>query len=104
MDYIAHLYGLLGDVATAGKLLARFEELYGSSERAAGRTLGYAYLGVRDRERALGDWTQTVDGYLQDGWPVSPGRISRFRDNWLNDPILDEPEFLELRRRLGYEG
>jgi TolB-like protein len=104
VDYIAHLYGLLGDVATAEKLLARFQELYGSNERAAGRTLGFAYLGVRDKIRALDDWTQTVDGYLEKGWPVSPGRISRFRDNWLNDPILEEPEFLELRRRLGYEG
>jgi hypothetical protein len=26
------------------------------------------------------------------------------RDNWLDDPMLEEPEFVELRRRLGYEG
>ncbi len=104
VDYIAHLYGLLGDVAAAEKLLARFEEVYSSNDRAAGRTLGFAFLGTRDKERALRDWTRTVNGYLEDDWPINPGRISRFRDNWLNDPMLEEPEFLELRRRLGYQG
>lgn len=46
------------------------------------------------------EWTVTVIGYLDEDRPVSPGRIGRFRDNWLNDPLLEEPEFLELRRRL----
>jgi len=41
---------------------------------------------------------------LEQDRPLSPGRIIRFRDNWLNDPILEESEFLELRRRLGFKG
>ena len=102
VDYIAYLYGLLGDTDQATKLLTRFGEIFGDAERQAGRTLGWGVLGTRDKERALREWTMTVDGYLEDNWPVSPGRIYRFRDNWLNDPMLEESEFLELRSRLGF--
>jgi hypothetical protein len=48
-------------------------------------------------------WQATIDGYVNDDKPVNLGRITRFRDNWLNDPMLEEPEFLELRRRVRYE-
>jgi hypothetical protein len=64
----------------------------------------WAVLGTRDKERSLQAWTKTIDGYLEQNLPVSPRRIHRFRDNWLDDPMLEEPEFVELRRRLGYEG
>ncbi len=74
------------------------------NDRRTGRTLSWAILGTRDKERALEEWQSVIDGYINDGMPVSPGRIHRFRDNWLNDPMLEEPEFLELRRRLGFEG
>lgn len=102
VDYVAYLYGLLGNTELAEDLMARFEEVYGEEERQAGRTLGWGVLGTRDKKRALREWTITVDGYLLEDWPVSPGRITRFRDNWLNDPMLEEPEFLELRGRLGF--
>ena len=103
-DYIAYLYGLLGDTDKAISLLARFGDVFGEADREAGRTLGWGVLGTRDKERALREWTMTIDGYLEDNWPVGRGRIYRFRDNFLNDPILEEPEFLELRRRLGFKG
>jgi protein kinase/serine/threonine-protein kinase len=104
VDYIAYIYGLLGDTDRVENLLTRFEDIYGEDEREAGRTLGWGILGTRDKERSLREWTITIDGYIEDDWPISRGRISRFRDNWLNDPMLEEPEFLELRRRLGFSG
>ena len=104
VDYVAYLYGLLGDANKATELMARFDEVYGDSESQAGRTLGWGILGTRDKEKALRNWTNTINAYIDDDQPVSPGRISRFRDNWLNDPMLEEPEFLELRRRLGFKG
>jgi TolB-like protein/Flp pilus assembly protein TadD len=104
VDYIAYVYGLLGETGKAEKLVARFESIFTDADFEAGRTLGWGYLGTRDKARALADWSRTVERYIDEGEPVSPGRISRFRDNWLDDPMLEEPEFLELRRRLGYEG
>ncbi|MDH3432128.1 MAG: tetratricopeptide repeat protein, partial [Gammaproteobacteria bacterium] len=104
VDYLAYLSGLLGEPAKATELVARFEEIYGENERQAGRTLGWGILGTRDKDRALRNWTDTVNAYIEEDQPVSPGRISRFRDNWLNDPMLEEPKFLELRRRLGFQG
>jgi TolB-like protein/Flp pilus assembly protein TadD len=104
VGYLAYLYGLLGDPDQAAKLLARFEELNTNRRRDQQLPLGWAILGTGDKERALRDWTITINGYIDENWRVAPGRISRFRDNWLNDPILEEPEFLELRRRLGFEG
>jgi TolB-like protein/Flp pilus assembly protein TadD len=104
VDYVAYLYGLLGRAEKSKELVTRFDEMFGERERQAGRTLGWGILGTRDKERAVKEWTNTVNAYIDDGQPVSPGRISRFRDNWLNDPMLEEPEFLELRRRLGFRG
>jgi len=104
VDYVAYLYGLLGQSDQAEKMLGRLEDMYGEAERQVGRNFGWAVLGTRDKERALREWAITIDGYVEDDQPVSPGRISRFRDNFLNDPMLEEPEFLELRRRLGFKG
>ena len=104
VGYLAHLYGLLGEPDHAAKLLARLEEINSDRQRENRLDLGWAVLGTGDKERALREWTITVTGYLEENRPVSPGRISRFKDNWLNDPILEQPEFLELRKRLGFSG
>jgi TolB-like protein/Tfp pilus assembly protein PilF len=104
VGYLAYLYGLLGDPDQAAKLLAQFEKLNSARQRDVQLPLGWAILGTGDTERALRDWTITVNGYLDENRRVGPGRISRFRDNWLNDPVLEQPEFLDLRRRLGFSG
>jgi TolB-like protein/Tfp pilus assembly protein PilF len=104
VGYLGYLYGLLGEPDKAANLLARLEELNTDRQRDNQLPLGWAVLGTGDKERALRQWTITVNGYLEENRRVSPGRISRFRDNWLNDPMLEQPEFLELRRRLGFEG
>ncbi len=103
-DYIAYLYGLLGELDQVNTLLEKHGAPMDDPQSEAWETLGWAALGTRDTVKALDVWTATIDGYINDGKPVSLGRITRFRDNWLNDPMLEEPEFLELRRRLGYEG
>ena len=104
VGYIAYLYGLLGNQDQAAKLLVRLEAANTDRQRHNQLRLGWAVLGTGEHERALRDWTITIDGYLEDKLRVAPGRISRFRDNWLNDPMLEQPEFLELRRRLGFNG
>lgn len=102
VGYLTYLYGLLDEPQQAAELLAQYEESLGDPEGEKWRPLGWALLGTGDREHALRDWTRTVDGYLEENQPVSRGRISRFRDNWLNDPMLEQAEFLQLRRRLGF--
>jgi TolB-like protein/Tfp pilus assembly protein PilF len=104
VDRVAYLYGLLGDIEMAESLLARLEAVMVETDGRAPQFLGWSVLGTRDRERSLQEWTRMIDGYLNDDQPVSLGRITRFRDNLLNDPMLEEPEFLELRRRLGFKG
>jgi len=104
VDYLAYLYGLIGEPEQAVDLLAKQGASTEDPQSDVWETLGWAVLGTRDRDNALRVWTATIDGYLNDDQPVSLGRITRFRDNWLNDPILEEPEFLELRRQVGFEG
>ncbi|MDH3692257.1 MAG: tetratricopeptide repeat protein, partial [Gammaproteobacteria bacterium] len=104
VDYIPYLYGLIGDLDTAANQLKRVEELLSARGLLGTGRLAWGVLGVRDKERALAEWTTVINGYLNGGRPFSPSRVSRFRDNWLNDPMLEEPEFLELRRRLGFKG
>jgi TolB-like protein/Tfp pilus assembly protein PilF len=102
VDYIAYVYGLLGDIEVANDMVTSVTETAQQSQ--GDENIGWGLLGTRDKDRALEYWAIVVDKYINEGRPVSSGRISRFRDNWLNDPILEEPEFLQLRRRLGYEG
>ena len=105
IGYMAYVYGLLGYADKATVLLGRFEKLINEPQsNDAAFLLSWAILGTRDKALALDAWTVVVNGYLDENKPMSPGRIGRFRDNWLNDPMLDEPEFLALRRRLGFEG
>ena len=104
VGYLAYLYGLLGETDHAGKLLARIEDVYSDRQREIWPPRGWAVLGTGDKKRALHERTMTVDGYLEENRRLAPGRISRFRDTWLNDPMLEQPEFLELRKRLGFSG
>jgi hypothetical protein len=103
-DYIAYLYGLTGNTEMAYRLVSQYDAPLDDPQDNAWETLGWAILGTRDKDSALDVWRATIDGYLNNDEPVSSGRITRFRDNWLDDPMLEEPEFLKLRRRLGYEG
>jgi len=103
-SYIAYLYGLLGEMELAEGQLARLENIYSDRQRGSWPPEVWAILGTRNKQRAIQAWQTAITGYLEEDRPFSPGAISRFRDNWLNDPMLEEPEFLELRRRLGYDG
>jgi tetratricopeptide (TPR) repeat protein len=58
----------------------------------------YAYLGVGDLERAE-EWASKV---AEAGLMPWGGFERAFMLNTPDDPVLERPEFLELRRRLGY--
>jgi len=104
VDTVAYLYGLLGHMEMAESLLARFEAAVVETDGRSPRFFGRSILGTRDKERSLQEWTRMIEGYIEGGQPANLTGITRFRDNFLNDPMLEEPEFLELRRRLGFKG
>jgi Tfp pilus assembly protein PilF len=58
----------------------------------------YSYLGVGDLERAH-EWASKV---AENGLLPIAGWERAFMLNLLDDPVLERPEFLELRRELGY--
>ena len=104
VEYVAYLYGLIGEIDQTTKLLARLEQLYDDSHPDRSGALAWAILGTRDKERALREWRILVNSYIEENRRVNHMHIGDFRDNLLNDPMLEEPEFLELRRRLGFKG
>jgi tetratricopeptide (TPR) repeat protein len=57
-----------------------------------------AYLGIGDVERAY-EWAKVVVDRTRVPWP---GPHLWLALNPMNDPVLERPEFLELRRKLGY--
>jgi len=59
-----------------------------------------AYLAVDDLENALLSLTRAADQGSA-GEDISAATITF---NMLSAPVLEQPEFLELRRRLGFAG
>jgi hypothetical protein len=112
-ENIGYLYGLLGVEDKAAEQLTQLDRLIDSPIIEDWQRSGMVILGLRDKERALSYWTTMINDYLSGNernalvlfrYKDLNIAINRFKDNWLNDPMLEEPEFLELRRRLGFNG
>jgi TolB-like protein/Tfp pilus assembly protein PilF len=97
-----HRYGLIGASSEAEKLYSIFVE------RATVEPDGTispalwmrACLGIRDRD-CIRDWFDRTIEEVRGGYrPVNAAFVAN--NNW-SDPILDEPEYVELRRQLGYD-
>ncbi|MCZ6498446.1 MAG: tetratricopeptide repeat protein, partial [Gammaproteobacteria bacterium] len=96
---MAYLYGRLGDPDQAARLVAQLDD---SIFDPLDPDRAFALLGTGDREGALREWTDLVNSYLEEGLPADPGPINEFKVNWSRDPVLDQPEFVEVRSRLGF--
>jgi hypothetical protein len=57
-----------------------------------------AYLGIGDVDRAY-EWARIVAEEPRIPWPTPNLWLAL---NPMDDPVLERPEFLELRRKLGY--
>ena len=107
---MAYLYGLLDEPEESVRLLAQIENQIDNLVSDDPRRyihqgdVARAILGTGDTERALLEWGRQVDDYLNEARPTGPFTIAMFKFNMFQDPVLEEPEFLELRRRLGYRG
>jgi len=95
---LVYFYGRAGSSENAERLLGRLHDRASEYHIGAG-SWALAYLGVEDRQQAL-EWLNTAaetsvpdNGYIN---------LYVIAGNLYADPILEEREFLEARRRLGF--
>jgi len=104
LSQLAYSYGRIGRGSDAHRMLGQLQSLAeaeGFSEEAWPHLFAFAYLGTGENTEAL-RWLET--------WAEAPGPrggpgVARalVARNLLDDPVLEQPEFIELRRRLGFE-
>jgi serine/threonine-protein kinase len=95
--YLVHGYGQAGLPDDAKRLLEQHAAKI-RPEFVPRIAWVYAYLGVGDLERAA-EWASKV---AENGLPPWAGYERVFMLNLSDDPVLERPEFLNIRRRLGY--
>jgi len=95
---LIYSYGMLGQRDDARRVFSRFGKM-AESRRIPTAPWALAHLGVRNRDEALHWLERTAD----DPEPyVSYFTLMNMKANGYRDPMLDEPEFVEIRERLGY--
>jgi predicted Zn-dependent protease len=96
---LAYAYALAQRPDDARRVFDRVMRL--SADRRVGPlSWAWAYLAVGDQERAL-EWLNTA------ARDRAPDEGSFFRNNFkrnsAGDPVLEQPEFVEVRSRLGFD-
>lgn len=94
---IAYMYSLLGRVEVAARLLPRFREIVAASGLNNPAFQVWAYLAAGETDLAL----KRLKTVAIDKEALNYGLMLQIF-NVHNDPILEQPEFLKVRRRLGY--
>jgi len=95
---LAYAYGRLRQADDAQRAFAIVEELAGGLY-VDSSTWAWAYMGVGDYDEALRQLNIATENLelLQLPW------LAHFiRQNVWNDPVLEQPEFVEVRSRLGF--
>jgi TolB-like protein/Flp pilus assembly protein TadD len=95
----ANAYGYAGDHASA----ARMNELIESAaetRRVASAVRVLGYLGIGDETRAL-HWLRQLAEH-RDPHEAYFGHLS-LKGNWYADPILEKPQFVAVRKKLGFQ-
>jgi serine/threonine protein kinase/Flp pilus assembly protein TadD len=95
----AYAYGLAGRPDEAARV---FEQMEGLAERrrVGAYSWAVAHLGVGDTDGAL-EWLEAmIDDPAPDEGSIFRLYIGR---NIFGDPVLERPEFADVRRRLGFE-
>jgi TolB-like protein/DNA-binding winged helix-turn-helix (wHTH) protein/Tfp pilus assembly protein PilF len=96
---LAYAHGLLGRSGDASRLFAEFARR--STERSVGTgSWVTAYLAIRDRESALEWLNHAVEGARNNEIDASFLNLMNIKLNVFDDPILEEPAFVELRNEL----
>jgi len=95
--YLAYGYGLLEQPADAQRMFEGFREL-AADGYVYPSTLAVAHMGIGDYDEAL---TQ-IDAAAENLELQVPMVADEIRLNGWSDPILEQPEWVEVRNRLGF--
>ena len=97
VSLITYAYGLAGSTADATRIFEMLQErskhIYITNE-----SWMFAYLGVRDADQALHHLKLAAGKWAG----IGRGQIS-IKTNYYHDPILEQPEFVEVRSMLGFK-
>lgn len=100
LPQLALLYSRAGLPGDAQRIVTEVEAIGTQRDMGAG-TYVTAYLALGDRARVR-QWLQTAIGKVERGEPdAGYYDLMSIRSNSFGDPMLDEPEFRELRAKLG---
>ena len=91
---LAHGYALAGLQEQADEIVTRFRALRANSAFLH----AVASLALGESDEALKFLTTLAEGE-ESSWGVAPMHV---KFNSFSDPILDEPDFVAVRQRLGY--
>jgi DNA-binding winged helix-turn-helix (wHTH) protein/TolB-like protein/Tfp pilus assembly protein PilF len=94
---VAYAYGRIGLDADARRVFASLENDYPLTRDTAAIWWLFAYLGIEDVERAY----ETAVVLATRPTPPFLSVDFEFVNNTFDDPIIDEPRFVELRKKLG---
>ena len=94
---IAYIYSLLDKVEDAARLLLRFQEIVAASGLNNPAFQVWAYLAAGENELAL----ERLKTIAIDRETLNYALMLQIF-NVYNDPVLDQPEFVKVRRQLGY--
>ena len=98
LSNIAYSYGLAGSREDASRLFNRLE-LAAATVHIDEQAWGQAYLAIGEHQQALNYLDAAANNKAGNPPNVSTNFI---RLNSWNDPVLDEPEFVAVRERLGF--
>jgi len=92
------VYGRLGLAEDAKRIFAELESL--AEDRYIGPDVwAIGYLGMRDETRALQKFNEAIENPALVGDPLS---LELLKMNAYLDPILDKPDFIEIRANVGF--
>ena len=94
-----YTYGRLGSHEDAMRYFREVETL-AADYNVGSATWALAYLAIGDQEKSLQWLTRAAENRMPDeGFSV----MWLIRRNLLTDPILEQPEFVDVRSRLGFD-
>jgi tetratricopeptide (TPR) repeat protein len=96
---LAEGYGIIGQHDDARRILVRIQAM-GERYTVGAACLGLAYLATGDEDNALEWLRQAADDKRPDEAVLAQSFV---RANIYADPVLERPEFIAVRERLGFE-
>ena len=98
LGQLGYVYGLAKSPEDAARILERMETVAKES-RVGDLSFASAYMGIGDHDRALALLTRVAEEKVLD---EGASFFGRFVNNDWDDPVLEQPEFVEVRQRLRF--